>query len=117
MLVHEALGYDRFGKRYVTAEEVAARRKRVLNRSDYTFASSDETSEPVHREHHYKMRKEMRENISHKIKVMTLYLIALGAIFSLNCNKKTKLSMAIPLAIVTTFALPFKKDVKGRQRS
>ena len=116
MLVHEAMRFDHSGKPCVTVEEIEARRKRVFNHS-YTFALPNKTSESSRKKHPFKIRKETRENISHKSKVMALYLIALCAVFSSNCNKKTKLSIALPLAMATTFALPLRKNAKVRQRS
>ena len=117
MLVHEAMGFDRLGKPCVTEKEIATRRERVFNHSEYNFTLPNKTSESSHKKHPFKIRKEMRGDILHKSKVMVLYLIALYAIFSSNCNKKTQLSMALPLAMATTFALPLRKNVKARQRS
>ena len=117
MLVHEAMGFDRLGKPCVTEKEIATRRERVFNHSEYNFTLPNKTSESSHKKHPFKIRKETRGDILHKSKVMALYLIALYAIFSSNCNKKTQLSMALPLAMATTFALPLRKNVKARQRT
>ena len=69
MLVHEGLGYNRFGLRYVSAKEVAERRKRVLA-VDFSALDKKEPTPPKHSPQttHQKHLKKMEEDRKAKIR-------------------------------------------------
>ena len=56
MLIQEALGYDRFGRRYVSSEEIAERKKRILA-VDFLADNKKESTPPkcspqiIHQKH------------------------------------------------------------------
>lgn len=68
MLVYEGLGYNRFGLRYVGAEEIAERRKHVLERNPVDFGKNPsgpyhEIPQEKHKKHLKKMEEERKEKV------------------------------------------------------
>ena len=114
------------GKRFITAEEIAARKERILkvDCSDHQNQASvlpDEASESLRQKHSEKMGKETRKNILKGAAAVTLFCTALCAVFASNCSKENKLLTAAVLCGVAGLACStagyVKNPYRGRQRN
>ena len=117
MLVREAMGYNRLGKRYVTAEEIVARKERVLNadlsncpqKTSVAPKGKTELSNPN------QSKKKIFKNMLSGVPVL-LFCSALCAILASNHSKGSKISMTAILCGVSGIACSITGYVKNPYR-
>ena len=124
MLVHEGLGYNRFGLPYISAEEMEARRKRVLEKNPADFGKNapgpyHETPQEKHKKHLKKMEEDKKAKVR-QAQIMSFLALAMAdmsvGLFHLAENNPTQatddiLCGATAFAAAACFTVPLLKKI------
>ena len=128
MLVHEGMGYDRFGRRYVSAEEIEARKKRILavdvsKLGEKIPIPQKLKQEIIHRKH-LKMMEEERKTKVRQAQVISFIALAVADMsvgiyhtFSNNPNQAYGdiLCTATALGAAASLSVPFFRRAKQKE--
>ena len=127
MFIHEALGYNRFGLRYVGTEEIEARKKRILSLDVSKLGEKIQTPQKIklemRRQKHFKKMEEERKVKARQAQIFSFMALAVADmsvglyhILSKNPTQATGdiLCGATAFTAAACFTVPFFKKTKQR---
>ena len=125
MLVHEGLGYNRFGLRYVGAEEIAERKKHVLGLDFSKLGKKIQTPQKIKlkmkRQKHLKKMEEERKEKVIRAQILSFSALAItdmsvGLFHLMNNNPSQAMGDILCAATAFTAAACFTIPTLKKQR-